>query len=527
MNRAAMPFLSAAFVLIASNAWAQGVQNEDLVCREDEPRLDKYTYLRSLSLDLMGRLPTMAEYAALDGVDDVAEETIDAMLATDGFVARAVRLHRGLLWNNVRNVRLMNFRTSFRTSQGRYWRTRAAILYRGGSVPCLNEPATFDENGAIETTVGADGFRREGYVEVNPYWAPDTTVRVCAFDAQETLVSPRGVDCATNAGFNDPACGCGPNLRVCRFGSYSDSRVTEAMAEDVDRRIAAVIGENRPYTDLFTSRRAFVNGPLVHFLKYQRGVPAGARLDPSPYDEDRLPDLDYMGSDTDEGWVEVELGTGHAGVLTSPAYLLRFQTNRARASRFYDAFLCQPFTAPPGGLPSVDIDTLPHPDLQQRDGCKYCHALLEPAAAHWGRWAERGAGYLSPTDFPPMRDDCRTCGLTGQLCSNECRTHYITRTLSREEEPYIGMLSAFQFLRDNHLRNVDQGPQLLLNNTIVDDRFPSCTARRALEGFFGRALTTEEQEEMRMLAHRFVGSEFNYRELVKAVVTSEIYRRVR
>ena len=49
----------------------------------------------------------------------------------------------------------------------------------------------------------------------------------------------------------------------------------------------------------------------------------------------------------------VEAGPAHAGVLTSPAYLLRFQTHRARANRFHVSFLCQPFVAPDGGLPAT------------------------------------------------------------------------------------------------------------------------------------------------------------------------------
>ena len=524
MKRAATTLWAAVF-LLGGNAAAQDVQNDELLCRADQPRLDKYSYLRALSLDLRGRLPTMQEYAELDSVGDVSEAVIDSMLASEGFVERAVRRHRALLWNNVSNVTLLNYRTSLRTSSGLYWRTRPALLYRGDFVPCRNEPAAFDANGQIQVVVDAQGIRREGYVEVNPYWDPTTTIRVCAFDAQDTLFTSRGVDCATNAGFNDPECGCGPGLRTCRFGYYSDARITESMAEDVDRRIAAVVRENRPYTELFTSRRAFMNGHLAHFLKYQTGVPAGARMRPIPYDMELLPDLDYAR----DGyyWVEIELGPGHAGVLTSPAYLLRFQTNRARASRFFEAFLCQPFSPPRGGLPAVDPNTLPHPDLQQREGCKYCHALLEPAAAHWGRWTERGAGYLDPSVFPASRDDCRTCGTTGQLCSADCRNYYITRTLSSEEEPFIGMLTAFQFLRESHQRNVGAGPNLLLNGAVVDDRFPTCTARRALEGFLGRELSADEEAQMQTLAHRFVGSDFNYRELVKAVVMSSVYRRVR
>lgn len=522
MNRSVLYTLVAASLLGASVAHAQ-LPNEAELCRADDPRMDKYGYLRSVMLDLTGTVPTPADYARLDGEADVPEAWIDALLASEAFVTRAVRIHRAFLWNNVDNVTLHNFQTSLaRTGTGLYWRRRPAVTYRGDDVPCLDEPATFAPDGSIRYTTDAQGVRLEGYVMVRPYWAPDTEIKVCAFDAQARAVSPGGTDCASLNAFTDPECGCGPELRTCRYGSTV--AINQALAGDVERRIAAVIREDRPYTDLFESREAFVNGPLVHFLKYQTGVPAGVRVTPEQIKVDRLPELTWTQADE---WQRISLDPGHAGILTSLAYLLRFQTNRARASRFYDAFLCQPFSPPPGGLPPVDPNVLPHPDLQQRDGCKYCHALLEPAAAHWGRWTERGAGYLDPATYPATREDCRECGTSGLLCSRECRLFYITTPYSSLEEPYVGSLNAFGFLRPEHTRNVEMGPKLLVAGTVVDDRFPKCSARRAMQGLFGRTLVAEEEAALGDLAHAFVASGFSYQKLVKAIVTSDVYRRVR
>ncbi len=498
--------------------------NEELICRPDEPQMDKYGYLRSLSLDLRGTVPTAEEYAQLDAEEDVPEAMIEEMLSSEAFVQRAVRRHRALLWNNVSNVNLMNYQTSMqRTSAQVYWRRRPAIRYRGDDVPCRNVPATFDQNGEVEYEVDNEGIKREGYIEVSPYWAPDTTIRVCAWDAQTTVISPSGTDCRTSAGFADVRCGCGENLRLCRYGGYS--AITQALAQDVDLRVAAVIRNDEPYTELFTSNRTFFSGPMVHYLKHQTGVPAGVRVSPAPYQVDRLPELEFAADYSN--WVEINMPGDHSGILTSPAYLLRFQTNRARANRFYEAFLCQPFSPPPGGLPPTDPDKAPDPDLQKRDGCKYCHALLEPAAAHWGRWTERGAGYLDPARFPSFRDDCEQCAANGQLCSRECRLYYTTRTFTAAEDPYVGQLNAFQFLREEHMLNVEMGPKFLVTNAVVDDRFPQCTARRAMEGMFGRELNEGEEEWLGALARSFVSSGYRYRELVKAIVMSPVYRRIR
>ncbi len=527
MKRSLQTALFATSMLFASAAAAQSLPNQDLVCRTSEPTQDKYTYLRSLTLDLLGTVPTMEDYARLDGLDDVPEEMIDGMLNSEAFVERAVRRHRGLFWNNIRNIRMVNVNSSLRgngTTQP-YWRTNPARRYRGDTVGCANSPATFDANGNIQVTTDANGIRREGYVEVHPYWEPDptATVRICAFDGQANLRSPSGTDCGTNAGFADTGCGCGPELRICVAGGYGDNRaVNDAIAEDLDRRIGDVIREGRPYTDIFNSRKAWVNGPLVHFLKYQANI-SRVRMNPLSYDLATLPDLKW----TDYEWRQIDLSPEHAGVLTTPAFLLRFQTNRARANRFFEEFLCQPFTPPTGGLPAADPNVAAHPDLQQRDGCNYCHAILEPAAAHWGRWGERGASFLDTERFPTQREDCRQCGLSGRNCSTECRSYYVTRTFSPLEEPYIGSLQSVNFLHQDHRVHVDMGPRLLVSKSIVDDRFPTCAARRTLEGLFGRELSSEERDLAEQQGREFVGSNFKYQDLVKAVVTSKVYRRVR
>ena len=508
-------------------ARAESPPRPDAIRRANEAPMDKYAYLRTLTLDLAGTVPSMDAYRALVTVADVPEATIDRLLADEAFVARTVRRHRAILWNNIDNVVLTDYRASFtrtRSAGGNllYWRRRVAVDYRGDTVPCDDVPATFDRAGKIAFRVDENGLRREGYVAVAPYWDPETPIRVCAYDAQERARSPAGTDCASPAGFRDAFCGCGPNLRLCR--NRAPGAITRGFAQDVERRVAQLVREGRPYRQLFTGRTAFVNGPVVHFLKYQAGIPAAVPMTPLAYDPAALPDIPFVDADT---YQEIELGPEHAGILTSPAYLLRFPTNRARATRFYDAFLCQPFRAPPGGVADPEPKTSPHPDLQERDGCKHCHARLEPAAAHWGRWVQSGAGFLSPAAFPARRADCRACASSGRACRPDCALHYITRTAPGFDARTLGALRAYGFLKDPHHAHVERGPKLLAARTMVGERFPECTARRALEGMFGRELTADEEPWLKPFARRFVASDYDYRALVKAIVMSPVYRRAR
>ena len=482
--------------------------------------LDAYAYLRALSLDLRGVVPEASEYDLLvDG--QVPDSLIDQWLDTADFAQRVVRHHNSLFWPNVSDIRLLSNRSRMIKEDGIWYRYLVAPQYRGGPVHCGDFEATFDADGEIQTTVDSNGYLQEGWVMVAPYWDPDNPVKVCAFEAQPDLVSPWGTPCDGYDSRFDPHCGCGPNLAWCDTSELHIAPVHDALGEDLERRVARVIEEDLPYTELLTGRTAFVNGPLVHFYKHQIRIPAHVRLNDIPIDTDILPDLDFTDADT---WVAIELGEEQAGVLTSPAFLMKFQTNRSRANRFYNAFLCQPFQPPADGIPGLDAGdaTL---DLTQRPGCKYCHTLLEPSAAYWGRWTEAGAGYLAPETYPAFNPDCQWCTFTGSSCPDECRRYYVTETLASEEDPFIGWLGSYEFRETQHYAHVEEGPKMLVHRSLADGRLPQCVASKAAGWLLGREPRAGEQEWVTDVAARFQQSGFQYKQLVKAIVTSDQYRR--
>ena len=110
------------------------------------------------------------------------------------------------------------------------------------------------------------------------------------------------------------------------------------MSESMEQFLS-VFERNEPYSTLFDSRRAFINGPLSFFYQNWLDIAAGIAYRPLAINPDQTPQLNFL----DDEWVEYTLPETHAGLLTHPAFLLRFQTNRARANRFYDAFLCNGF----------------------------------------------------------------------------------------------------------------------------------------------------------------------------------------
>ena len=485
-------------------------------------------YLRALTLDLLGRLPTSEEKSALiesGGVID--EQQVDEWLASEEFASQAVRLLRGQLWNNISNLNLYINNPNLSRSNGIYWMRNPAAATRGDRVPCLNQPAEFDDQGAPITYPQEDGTNREGWVLVNPYWAPDTEVRVCAFDAQTNEYSSNGAFCGTNGGLNRADCGCGENMKWCVTGQVRQE-VSRSFARSLDLLINHVFTEGQSFLDLFEEQRFFINGPMVHFFRHQTRI-SRYTIEPSPLPEWQLPEFDYTETDR---WTQMILPNAHSGVLTHPAFLLRFQTNRARASRFFETFLCSPFQPPEGGLPVADEESVRNPDLQERAGCKYCHAMLEPSAAYWGRWTEQGVAYLSPEDFPAEREDCLSCALSGGNCSNECRRYYLTTALDEQEVPYLGKLRAYNFMRDEHLTNIERGPRLLAYTEIAGQRLPRCVARRSAEWLLGREMSESMASErdrawLDQLGLRFARSGYQFRSLIKDIITDERYRRVK
>jgi len=515
--------------LMPSASWAdESRPNDALICQNDPVKLMPDRYLRALSLDLRGHPPTMAEIESLDGMaadEPMPEPLIDAWLNEPSFVTQVIRKHRSFFWNNISNVDLVNPTNDLGISAGIYWGPRRSRTYRTGTtdqIRCLNEPAQFDAEGRPIAEVGEDGFRREGWVEVAPYWAPDTRVRVCAYDAQERLYADDGTDCSRFVQLGGHrGCGCGPNLRWCAPAAV-EREIRSSLARSLEKVIEMVISGDRSYLDMFQSRAGFINGPIVHWLRYL-GDSSRVSMTPTPIDLERTTGITYP----DKALQQIRLNESHAGVLTAPVFLLRFQTNRARASRFYEAFLCSPFVPPDGGLPAAFEESALNPDLQIRAGCKYCHSSLEPAAAHWGRWAESGIGFLSPEEYPASHPQCLDCAMGRGGCTQFCRNNYLTRSFSDVDRPYLGMLNAYAYRRDRHMHHVEEGPKLLARKAVASNAFPLCVARKTAEWLTGRTTSPKDNGWLGQLARDFVASGFRYKTLVKAIVTSPQYRRVR
>ncbi|MBH22933.1 MAG: hypothetical protein CMH57_00470 [Myxococcales bacterium] len=524
-----------------TTAHADGsMQGMDLM---EEVSLDRFAYLKRLSLDLRGRVPTFDEYMALESQPDVSEADIDAMLDSDGFLDVMEAYHRDLLWANVGNIDFVNFnwdlqRATVSGTQVWYLRRRS-YLYRGtpqdnnsASIPCGDwEQTEWNADGTPVAQVGEDGRRREGWVWVEPYWSMgdpsmESPIRVCAWDAQESEVSTNGVACSSRRSSTEITCGCGPNLNWCGGVSGVNTEVTvgEQINDQMLQVIRWVIESDRPYHEILTTNRSFVNGPLVHYYTYQSDLASNVSLSPAPVDPIFLPQVEF----NDYRWHEVIQGPEHSGILTSMNFLLRFQTNRARVNRFYNAFLNSFFDASKGT--DTEHCTDAGANLKDRCECGKCHQNVEPWAAYWGRFKEQGAGYLDPAMFPDYNELCERCATDPSLgCSTECRENYVVETVPADHIPYLGQLKPLEFLTESERLNLEGGPQLWVERSLYDGSLARGVVAKMWGRFMQRDFTggkadTEIRDE---LFRAFVNNDYNVKALVKAIVTHPAYRRIR
>ena len=508
--------------------------------------------LRRLSLDLRGVTPTMEDYAELDGKDTIPADLVDAFLASDDFRKQMRRYHEDLLWTNpnptlpdvgyqlvsntVGTAKLFGVnsggkRKAFRGGDGTHTcqdklQSDPSLGYDAAGVP-IAEPMGSDPVGP---------FFQEGYVEVLPYWETDPakSIKVCAFDAQEraeSFVDGAGVSvsCDSQAATSRKECGCGPNVDYCIVTTPVATQVLAGFREQFLRSVDDHTVNGEPYSALLTSKRKWTNGPLSHYLKYlahrqtfvrtQNWIPPG---------DESNPDIPFIEGET---WLESERPGAHAGVLTLPAFLLRFQTNRGRANRFRIAFQDK-FYEPPSTL---DDSCAPEgEDLTIRCVCRGCHVSLEPLASYFGQFAEAGSTALST--LPSSFDSLQECIVaSAPLGTAYCERFYepVPDLFDPDIRPY--KLKALRFADDEHLEvqaHFDAGPIAWASEIIESGEFHQVAVEHLFtflmkrEPDLDKLSPTFEGHELELIGENFKEHD-DITQAVREILALPAYRRAR
>ena len=477
---------------------------------------------RAMSIQLRGVVPTLEELTTIHAAGELEEAILDDWLSTPEFHAQVVRHHKSIFWSAAYQNDLETKRLLF-TSNGRYYRRLASQYARGLTRrSCTDwENTDIDEYNRPQTvldgTVVQNGqtlsYVDEGWVWVTPYWDPTTEVKVCAFDAQTNPISDTGVDCRTEAANKDPGCGCGPNLEWCMTRNIQ-STYKNAFVEELSIRVEKTISEGRPYTDILTEDITYINGPLSHY--YRNISPYVARTTAPAED---IPVLDFFDAET---WLAVETSEEHSGALTSAGWLLRHQTNRGRASRFYEGFLCSTFVPPVGGI--VETEEISTPDLSMKRGCADCHARLEPWRAYWGRWSEVSSTYVSEGTYPTFSEACEECSENGN-CNRECRDNYMVNPIHADDVPYVGWYLPYVYLKMEQETHPDDGPSAWVDSVVADGQLAQCVTQNAVGWLYGLDAEDVDADKMAMWAAEFERSGYNYTALIKSLIMDDAYGR--
>jgi hypothetical protein len=386
------------------------------------------------------------------------------------------------------------------------------------------------KSGVLGTYVSPRGcIQREGWVMADaPFWDAGNSAQVatCAIEAQARDANPVTLTSCDGAGFlSDRSCGCGTNFRRCEAGDQSvfNARVT-AINEEPVLIADSVLRRDDDYFTMLTSRRSFINGVLASLYRDNQAI--GVLAITPPLDRDALPDMAF--TSPSEDWVEYVRGENASGVLTTPAWLYRFPTQRARVAQFYEAFLCKSFTPPPDAVtPNPEDACNRENNLAKRCGCNYCHATIEPTGAHWGRFGERNAQYLDPLHFPKFDAKCRDCALAGNTtCDGDCG-NYVMQAYDGDGANSLGMLKSYLYRTAADEPNVAAGPRLLVERMLQTGDLERCAVSRMWREFVGRPMSSDEQAlYMDPLVQGFVDEGRNLKQLIRHVVTTDAYRRI-
>ncbi len=553
-------FFGVVTVITASAALAQ----VPATCDAQQPA-DKYQVLRRLSLDLRGHVPSYEEYLQLDAVSEVPASTIAAYVASPDFKQVMRKYHEDLFWPNVSNVQLNNtnaqltqkringvlepglslssanrrarFRgisdassTQYGLQCGDYEQVNFETAHPDRKTPIVDTAHTYTSNGIT--------VKQEGWRLVHPYWEkdPTVTVKVCASDAQETEMSPmfaaQGYTCGDYRANADPACGCGKNLKFCFGpGTKVGDLIRSDMREQLNRVVDQVSSGAQPYDYLVTTRTIEQSGTLDFYKKNLASNLSLANVFDVPDQNEPLaanPDF------TDGTWHSFDRGSAlHAGVLTAPAYLLRFQTNRSRANRYRIDFECEAFIPPSNIETAADGCAVTGTDLTGRCTCRYCHRTLEPLAAAWGQFSEAGTYLMDSSRFPRVNSNC--VGNASQFCGR----YYVTS--ATDTNP--GMLLAWQYadagapVGDPHqaiAANLAAGPNGLIAHAkgAPGNAFAKCTVKRAFEYLMKREMRvapplTDEVTLQQSLAQQFATDNYNLPRLFQSIASRPEYRSLR
>ena len=411
---------------------------------------------------------------------------------------------------------------------------------------CREEAQTAD-TGTIHTTGRKPPPKSQPPAAANPPAPPLGRLRPLPFDDGYAVKhAGEPISCRSALALSMSVdCGCGHSLQFCMPGDSTgnDPRAFAFPTRTpigIDRPIANgpqsvsawhrfwwsqegvhfldyLFAEDRDFRELLTARWSLVNGPLAQF--YRASAPASccnrekafdmtSETEPL-FDPKRLPE-DLFPSDVRAWRFIPDRGPHASGILTTPVFLTKFASRRARAAVLYNALLCKSFVSGKDPLlPSSE------PNLMVRPGCSNCHATLEPIAAWFSRIEETEWVYLPEWQFPLKNLNCKK-NQQGKI-PGFCEAFYDPAF----SDGSAGLLRG-AYASVDHAAAGATGAAAWFT---AQPEYASCAVSRVTSSLLGRPLTDDDADLVKALTDEFVAKGYRMRALVRAIVRSASYRR--
>ena len=289
----------------------------------------------------------------------------------------------------------------------------------------------------------------------------------------------------------------------------------EWWAEEAERFLDRILGEDHDVRELVTSRGTMINGPLAQFYRFFAAAtccgegPELGYAQPEPlFDPAAVPRTMLPQDAAKWTWVP-DRGPHAAGVLTMPIFLLKYGSRRARAHVLYNTFLCRDFVSGTG-----DLAASTEPDLTKRAGCATCHHKLEPMSAYFARVAESDWTYLPAAQFPVSSQRCANGDKSRS--GGACRMYYDPDFTTADHATLRGAYSS--------PAHADAGPSGLGAELADAPDFAPCVVRTVAQSLLGRQLEPDDDAWRTRLVETFTAGGFRMKPLVRAILVSPQYR---
>ncbi len=328
-------------LLIATSAWAVAPQTPDTVAK-----------LRFASFAVTDHSPTVAEARALAKGDVTVAQLVDQWLDSDNHRERIQRY----------------FHDQFGFA-------RDIPLYEEISVLLPDDDGVYQ----LEALEPCDPAMA---VQAEAWWLDEgKTILMCP-EANNELM------CFQYGEFEFGSCGCGPKQIACAPASVLP-RLSADITSEFSHRAVHAYADDWSWFELLGGDTFYGNRPMFHFYLYNQTIAALAEL-PTEEDWQRMAALPMS------GWAEGEYPEGpeRAGVVTSHAFLFRFNNFRSRVRALTEKLLCKDVdgtlnTSNLSEFINEDHDelTLSHSDELQ---CAECHYGMDNIGSALFGWDDGG-----------------------------------------------------------------------------------------------------------------------------------------